>query len=84
MGDGQRLKPMKYAIQYNHTSGEFASSYREARRAVRREAKIRCMLGVTIRLRSVECDDGEYLYLSTADLRRDGDGSRAFAVISHA
>jgi hypothetical protein len=73
---------MKYAIQYNHTSGEFASSYREARRAVRREAKIRCMLGMTIRLRSVECDGEEYVYLSTADLRRDGDGSRAFAVIS--
>jgi len=40
------------------------------------------MLGMTIRLRSVKCDDGEYLYLSTADLRRDGDGSRAFAVIN--
>jgi len=75
---------MKYAIQYNHTSGEFASSYREARKAVRREARTRCMLGVTIRLRSVECDGEEYVYLSTADLRRDGDGSRAFAVISNA
>lgn len=73
---------MTYEISYNHTSSEFASSYREARRAVRREAKIRCMLGMTIRLRSVECDDGEYLYLSIADCRRDGDGSRAFAVIS--
>jgi hypothetical protein len=73
---------MTYEISYNHTSTQTASSYREARRAVRREAKIRCMIGVTIRLRSVECDDGEYLYLSTADLRRDGDGSRAFAVIS--
>lgn len=75
---------MKYAIQYNHTSGEFTSSYREARKAVRREARTRCMLGVTIRLRSVECDGEEYVYLSTADLRRDGDGSRAFAVISEA
>ena len=72
---------MKYAIHYNHTSTQTASSYREARKAVRREARIRCMLGMTIRLRSVECDDGEYLYLSTADLRRDGDGSRAFAII---
>jgi hypothetical protein len=75
---------MKYQISYNHTSPEFASSYRESRRAVRREAKIRCMIGMKVRLRSVKCDDGEYLYLSTADLRRDGDGSRAFAIISEA
>lgn len=73
---------MKYAIQYNHTSGEFASSYHDARKAVRREARTRCMLGMTIRLRSVECDGEEYVYLSTADLRQDCDGSRAFAVIS--
>jgi len=73
---------MKYKIGFNHTSPEFASSYRDARKAVRREARTRCMIGMTVRLRSVKCDDGEYLYLSTADLRRDGDGSRAFAVIS--
>jgi hypothetical protein len=73
---------MKYKIGYNHTSPEFASSYRDARRAVRREARTRCMIGMTIRLRSVECDDGEFLYLSTADRRQDADGSRAFAVIS--
>jgi hypothetical protein len=40
------------------------------------------MIGMSVRLRSVKCDDGEYLYLSTADLRQDCDGSRAFAVIS--
>jgi hypothetical protein len=40
------------------------------------------MIGMTVRIRSVRCDDGEYLYLSTADLRQDCDGSRAFAVIS--
>jgi len=73
---------MKYEISYNHTSTQTASSYREARLAVRREAKIQSMIGTAVRLCSVKCDDGEYLYLSTADLRRDGDGSRAFAVIA--
>ena len=73
---------MKYKIGFNHTSPEFASSYRDARKAVRREARTRRMIGMTVRLRSVKCDDGEYLYLSTADLRQDCDGSRAFAVIS--
>ena len=72
---------MKYRIGYNHTSPEFASSYRDALKAVRREARMRRMIGMTIRLRSIKCDDGEYFYLSTSDLRRDGDGSRAFAVI---
>lgn len=73
---------MKYKIGFDHTSPEFASSYRDARKAVRREARIRRMIGMTVRLRSIKCDDGEYLYLSTADLRQDCDGSRAFAVIS--
>ena len=73
---------MKYKISYNHTSTQTASSYRYARKAVRREARTRRMIGMTVRLRSVKCDDGEYLYLSTADLRQDCDGSRAFAVIS--
>jgi hypothetical protein len=73
---------MKYRIGYNHTSTEFASSYVRARKAVRREARTRRMIGMAVRLRSVKCDDGEYLYLSTADLRQDCDGSRAFAVIS--
>jgi hypothetical protein len=43
---------------------------------------MRRMIGMTVRLRSVKCDDGEYPYLSTADLRRDSDGSRCFALIS--
>lgn len=73
---------MKYKIGFSHTSPEFASSYRNARKAVRREARIRRMIGMTVRLRSIKCDDGEYLYLSIADLRQDCDGSRAFAVIS--
>jgi hypothetical protein len=73
---------MKYKIGFNHTSPEFASSYRDARKAVLREARTRRMIGMTVRLRSIKCDDGEYLYLSTADLRKDCDGSRAFAVIS--
>ena len=73
---------MKYKIGFNHTSTEFALSYRDARKAVRREATTRCMIGMTVRIRSVKCDNGEYLYLSTADLRQDCDGSRAFAVIS--
>jgi len=73
---------MKYKIGFNHTSPEFASSHRDARKAVRREARTRRIIGKTVRLRSIKCDDGEYLYLSTADLRRDCDGSRAFAVIS--
>ena len=73
---------MKYRIEYNHTSTEFSSSYRDALKAVRREARMRRMIGMSVRLRSVKCDDGEYLYLSTADLRRDGDGSRCFALIS--
>jgi hypothetical protein len=70
---------MKYRIEYNHKSNEFSSSYRDARKTVQREARMRRM---SIRLRSVKCDDGEYLYLSTTDLRQDCDGSRAFAVIS--
>jgi hypothetical protein len=73
---------MKYRIGYNHTSPEFTSSYADARKAVRQEARTRRMIGMSVRLRSVKCDDGEYLYLSTADLRQDCDGSRAFAVIS--
>ena len=74
---------MKYKIGFNHTSPELASSYRDARKAVRREARTRRMIGMSVRLRSIKCDDGEYLYLSTADLRQDCDGSRAFAVISN-
>lgn len=74
----------KYTIGFQHTSAKSASSKAEALRIVRVEARVEKRFGRAPRLRHVDGDDGEYIYTDTESMHRDSDGSRAFAVISHA
>ena len=71
-----------YKIGFNHTSPKYASSRAEARQIVKIEARAETRFGSAPRLRHVDGCDGEYIYTSTEALKRDADGSRAFAVIS--
>lgn len=74
----------KYTIGFNHTSTKTADSLAEAKSVVRNEARVQKRIGVSPRLRYVEGCDGTYIYMSAAAAKADCDGSRAFAVISHA
>ncbi len=74
---------MKYTIGFNHTSRKTATSKAAALRIVRTEARVEKRFGAAPRLRHVDGCDGTYIYLSAADAKRDCDGTRAFAVISH-
>ena len=74
----------KYTIGFQHTSTKTASSMADAKRTVRREARIQKRFGAAPRLRYVDGCDGTYIYFCAADAKADCDGSRAFAVISHA
>lgn len=73
-----------YTIGFNHTSRTSAPSMAEAKRIIRREARVQKRFGAAPRLRYVSTDNGVYTYLSTEAMRADPDGSRAFAVISRA
>ena len=68
-------KNMKtYSIRYQSSGDRTATSMRSALRQVRQTAGVARLARVTV-------PDGTYCYTSRADMRRDGDGSRAFAVI---
>lgn len=73
---------MKHIISFQHTSQMRAESMERARHLVRIEARIQKRFGRVHRLRYLDGNDGIYCYTSTEDMRRDPDGSRAFAVIS--
>lgn len=73
---------MKYTIGFHHTSPMLAESMERAKYLVRIEARSQKRFGRTERLRYFVGIDGVYVYTSTEDMRRDHDGSRAFAVIS--
>ena len=72
----------KYTIGFNHRPHLSASSKREAMQIVKIEARCHVPFGRVPRLRHVDGCDGEYIYLGTEAMKRDCDGSRAFAVIS--
>ena len=65
---------MKYLIRYQHTSPESADSLAQAKRMVRREARVS-------RLSYYEATGALYCWRNKADQRADADGSRAFATI---
>lgn len=82
MGNAMYPIAMKrtYKIRYNHTSPTSTASKREAIRQVR--SQMRHMgWGRLGKPRYVDCEDGLYCYMSTAEANADTDGSRAFAVI---
>lgn len=65
---------MSYRIRYQHTSTQSATSMRAALHSVRQTAHVS-------RLAHYAASDGLYLWCSRADMARDTDGSRAYAVI---
>ena len=68
---------MKYLIRYQHTSPESADSLAQAKRMVRREARVS-------RLSYYGATDALYCWRNRAEQEADTDGSRAFATIESA